>query len=115
MAMFFCVPLKSTSQVAAVKGAASNVYGGTSERATRRLKIPRLPAPTSFGVCLVGLVCLGSLPHSPCSALADSGSDQPQDRRQAEENNWVYNSLPKGFAEAKRTGKPLFVVIRCPP
>ena len=70
---------------------------------------------SSFGVCFVMVVCLGPLLLGQCSAFADDGPDQPQDRRQAEENNWVYDNLPKGFAEAKRTGKPLFVVIRCPP
>ena len=28
---------------------------------------------------------------------------------------WVYNDLPKARAAAKRSGKPLFVVIRCIP
>ena len=28
---------------------------------------------------------------------------------------WIYNDLQKGFAEAKRTGKPLLVVLRCIP
>ncbi len=28
---------------------------------------------------------------------------------------WIYNDLEKGFAEAKRTGKPLVVVLRCIP
>jgi len=28
---------------------------------------------------------------------------------------WIYNDLPQGFAEAKRTGKPLLVVLRCIP
>ncbi|MFZ4767166.1 MAG: Trx7/PDZ domain-containing (seleno)protein [Roseimicrobium sp.] len=28
---------------------------------------------------------------------------------------WVYNDVPRGFAEAKRTGKPLLVVLRCVP
>jgi len=68
-----------------------------------------------FGIYFVILACLGSLLPGQCSALADDGPDQPQDRRQAEVNHWLYNDLPKGFAEAKRTGKPLFVVIRCPP
>ncbi|MSU40995.1 MAG: peptidase, partial [Pedosphaera sp.] len=26
---------------------------------------------------------------------------------------WLYNDYEKGFAEAKRTGKPLLVVLRC--
>jgi serine protease Do len=28
---------------------------------------------------------------------------------------WIYNDLPKAFAEATRTGKPLLVVFRCIP
>jgi len=84
-------------------------------KASVRNRVPTRWPASRFGVCLVGLVCLGSLPLSRCSALADDVSDQLKDRRQAEENNWVYNSLSKGFAEAKRTGKPMFVVIRCPP
>ena len=84
-------------------------------KASVRNRVPSRWPASRFGVCLVGLVCIASLPLSRCSALADDGPDQLQDRRQAEENNWIYNSLPKGFAEAKRTGKPLLVVIRCPP
>ena len=28
---------------------------------------------------------------------------------------WAYNDVQRGFAEAKRTGKPLLVVLRCVP
>lgn len=28
---------------------------------------------------------------------------------------WIYNDFPKGLAEAKTTGKPLLVVLRCVP
>ena len=28
---------------------------------------------------------------------------------------WIYNDLAKGFEEAKTTGKPLLVVLRCVP
>jgi len=28
---------------------------------------------------------------------------------------WIYNDLPRGFAEANRTGKPLLVTLRCIP
>jgi serine protease Do len=68
-----------------------------------------------YSISYVMLAYLGLLLPGQCSALADEEPDQPKDRRQAEENHWVYNDLAKGFAEAKRTGKPLFVVIRCPP
>ncbi|MBC7853612.1 MAG: PDZ domain-containing protein [Pirellulaceae bacterium] len=32
-----------------------------------------------------------------------------------EEGRWIYNDLPKGIAEAKKTGKPLLVIFRCIP
>jgi len=39
-----------------------------------------------------------------------------QDKQNLAENDiWIYNDLDRGLAEAKRTGKPLFVVIRCIP
>src|SRR5690349_15343400 len=28
---------------------------------------------------------------------------------------WIYNDYHRGFAEARRTGKPLLVVLRCVP
>src|SRR5215813_6927911 len=28
---------------------------------------------------------------------------------------WIYNDVPKAFAEAKRTGKPIIAVLRCIP
>ncbi len=31
------------------------------------------------------------------------------------EGFWIYNDLPRGFAEAKKTGQPLLVVMRCIP
>jgi len=38
------------------------------------------------------------------------------DRKEVEAaGHWIYNDLPKGFAEAARTGRPLLVVLRCVP
>ena len=38
------------------------------------------------------------------------------DRARVEaEGFWIYNDLPKGLAEAERTGKPLVVALRCIP
>ena len=38
------------------------------------------------------------------------------DRQSVEdEGYWIYNDLPRGFAEAEKTGKPLLVTIRCIP
>jgi hypothetical protein len=37
------------------------------------------------------------------------------DRRVAEQHGWIYDDFDAGLAQAKETGKPLFVVLRCPP
>jgi hypothetical protein len=38
------------------------------------------------------------------------------DRKKVEADGyWIYNDLPKGLAEAKTTGKPLLVILRCIP
>ena len=39
-----------------------------------------------------------------------------EDRKKVTEDGfWIYNDLPKAFAEAKKTGKPILVVLRCIP
>ena len=39
-----------------------------------------------------------------------------RDRAEISTNeNWIYNNLNEGFDEAKRTGKPLLIVLRCIP
>ncbi len=39
-----------------------------------------------------------------------------EDRKRVEaEGYWIYNDLEKGFAEARRTGKPMLVNLRCLP
>jgi hypothetical protein len=56
--------------------------------------------------------------------LAGAAPAQVQDRATQVRNDrqrveafgfWIYNDLPRGFAEAKETGKPLLVVFRCIP
>src|SRR5262245_33439378 len=38
------------------------------------------------------------------------------DKKKVEaEGFWIYNDLAKGFAEAKKTGKPMLVIMRCIP
>lgn len=64
--------------------------------------------------CLVAsLLLLGS------EALAQQKTREQkvrEDRAKVEaEGFWIYNDLAKGFQEAKHTGKPLLVVLRCIP
>jgi hypothetical protein len=62
------------------------------------------------------------LPLAVCFTLTGLAAAQTReqkvlaDRKKIEaEGFWIYNDLDKGFAEAKRTGKPLLVVLRCIP
>ena len=48
-------------------------------------------------------------------ARAQPVQEDRDDRMLAEKHGWIYNNLAKGYATAKATGKPLMVVIRCPP
>ena len=81
--------------------------------ATRRLQI----AGTRLGPLLLSLLCAASL-HS--TALAETVKDREgavrKDKADLQnDSRWIYNDWQKGFAEAKRTGKPLLVVLRCVP
>jgi hypothetical protein len=54
------------------------------------------------------------------STFADTVKDREgsvRDDRAAMEKDarWIYNDFQRGFAEARRTGKPLLVVLRCVP
>lgn len=63
------------------------------------------------------LVCCGLL--IPAFAVGEELSREQKvrnDRQKVEaEGFWIYNDLEKGFSEARRTGKPLLVVLRCIP
>ena len=37
------------------------------------------------------------------------------DRRQSQEHGWIYDDFETGVARSKETGKPMLVVLRCPP
>lgn len=49
--------------------------------------------------------------------LAQTREDKVRNDKQKIEAGgyWIYNDLPKAFAEAKSTGKPMIVVLRCVP
>ena len=64
-------------------------------------------------IFFAGLLFLGVM---SLSAAEDRKERVLNDRKEVEASgHWIYNDLPKGFAEAARTGKPLLVVIRCIP
>jgi hypothetical protein len=47
-------------------------------------------------------------------ALAQTRDEEVHTDRDeiGEDSRWIYNDLPRGFTEAKQTGKPLLIVFR---
>src|SRR4051812_41115274 len=70
-------------------------------------------------VCHVLRMCMFTLATLPAVVLAEPPTREQKvraDRKKVEAQGlWIYNDLAKGFAEARRTGKPLLVVLRCIP
>lgn len=65
-----------------------------------------------FAILTVALCVLATLP----AFAQDREKKVRNDRKDVEDAGyWIYNDLPKGFAEARKTGKPLLVVFRCVP
>src|SRR5438309_4686001 len=62
-------------------------------------------------------MAVGLLAHSSIGdAVKDREGAVREDRAAMEKDaRWIYNDYQKGFAEARRTGKPLLVVLRCVP
>ncbi|WP_254513283.1 Trx7/PDZ domain-containing (seleno)protein [Anatilimnocola floriformis] len=67
-----------------------------------------------FRTLLASLVLLGG-----CFSISSAQTREQKVRSDKEKYEatgfWIYNDLAKGFAEAKATGKPLLVVLRCLP
>ncbi len=68
-------------------------------------------------VPLLSLLAIFSL---PAALLGETVKDREgavrKDRATMETDaRWIYNDVERGFAEARRTGKPLLVVLRCVP
>lgn len=64
-------------------------------------------------VCLLLVLILTSLGFAQQKTREEKVRD---DRRKVEADGfWIYNDLPQAFDQARRTGKPLLVVLRCIP
>src|SRR5262249_30009643 len=86
---------------------------------SRNARASRHPPPTKGrpAVCRPAFLAL-----IVSLALAASGGAQTReqkvraDRKKVEaEGGWIYNDLARAFAEAKRTARPMLVVLRCIP
>lgn len=62
-------------------------------------------------VCIAVLVLAGM---TSASVLAQRRGPSRQNQQQAGQQGWI-SSLDDGMAEARKSGKPLMVVIRCQP
>jgi hypothetical protein len=66
-------------------------------------------------VALSGLLVITGI-SAPAEAVKDREGAVRQDKAVMEKDAfWIYNGVDAGFAEARRTGKPLLVVLRCIP
>lgn len=63
-------------------------------------------------VAIIGILCV-------CPTVTDSADRETKvrsDKQRVEVNGyWIYNDLPRGIDEAKKSDKPLLVVFRCVP
>lgn len=68
-----------------------------------------------FWMTLVALA--GHCPETAWSETVKDREGAVRDDRSKMENDdrWIYNDVEKGFEEARKTGKPLLVVLRCVP
>jgi serine protease Do len=65
---------------------------------------------------LIPLVLFVWAASSFAAAVKDRETAVRDDKKTMEnDQRWIYGDFQKGFAEAKRTGKPLLVVLRCVP
>ena len=62
-----------------------------------------------------GLLLMWLASSSVCHAQTREQKVRDDRKKVEAEGFWIYNDLAKGFAEAKKTGKPLLVVLRCIP
>ena len=64
------------------------------------------------GSCL----CLTSIPDSVAETVKDREGAIRSDRQNLESGTrWKYNNLDEGLREARESGKPLLVTLRCVP
>ena len=61
------------------------------------------------------LICLSSGISSGQEKKTRDQKVREDQQRVTEDGFWIYNDLPKAFQEAKETGKPIVVVLRCIP
>ena len=71
------------------------------------------------GATLVSFAIGPASVMGPTSAMGQETKGKVELRKRLDDlelkGTWYYEDLPAAQEEARRTGKPLFVVLRCPP
>ncbi len=69
----------------------------------------------ALGFLLPSVLCAATI-VLPAATVPDRKGAVLNDRLSlVNDARWIYNEHEKGFAEARRTGKPLLIVLRCVP
>ncbi|MBI5767663.1 MAG: thioredoxin family protein [Verrucomicrobia bacterium] len=64
---------------------------------------------------LVFALVLGLLPLHAATVKDREGAVRGDKAKMENDARWIYGDVDRGFAEARKTGKPLLVVLRCVP
>src|SRR5438067_10871522 len=65
---------------------------------------------------LLGIFAVGLAWSAVAATVPDREGAVRKDRAALQNDaRWIYDDFQRGFAEARRTGKPLLVVLRCVP
>jgi hypothetical protein len=67
-----------------------------------------LLAASAAALLLSGSLCAETVKDREAAVRGDRAKMEHDER-------WIYNDIERGFSEAKKTGKPLLVVLRCVP
>lgn len=65
-------------------------------------------------ILLLGVIVCGLI-VTPLAAQSREDKVRNDKKKVEAEGYWIYGDLPKAFAEAKQTGKPIVAVLRCLP
>jgi len=102
-----------------LRQAARNVsrrFAATAIHELRQLSVLLIVARMKFPAHLVvaALLCLVTVANAETVKDREGAVRGDRDKMQ-NDARWIYGDIERGFAEAKRTGKPLLVVLRCIP
>jgi len=87
----------------------SGVANSVHPHQNSRMKTIPSPLPFSLAISFLASTSFAAAVNDRESAVRQDKATMENDAR------WGYNDVQRGFAEAKRTGKPLLVVLRCVP